>query len=271
MKRFFILLRKVLVTLIFSVPSFFVGLSVLALNFLDFTTGLVVLLASLVLSKKLHFKEDFSWNRFCSLSFKGGTVYHIKGKFLNIYVNLVKVWTVWAVLFLIYINYEVQNSFGKSGLIIFSLVAVIVHGFVMLKKYNGSYAKLRAFLSTVTMLAIVTFVYLYFGSQLIWLPVLMFIALAFMTEGFAEFDLREDIIFVFFFLLCSVAVVSTICQFWYNIGLAMQNAWDYIFSLNSSNLMYILIGLGVITAIMLIRFILLQIDKKRVLAEMAEK
>lgn len=265
---------KTFFSVLFSVPSFFVGISIIALN-QGLATGLAVLLASLVaqiiLGGKLEVEEDFAWDRFHSLSFHGCEIYEIKEKLHNIYSNLVKIWTVWAVLFLVLNNYDFKSSFGQSGLIIFGLVSVIVLGLVMRRKYDGSYEKFRAFLSVATLIVIIVFIYLYFATQLIWLSVLMFIALAFITEDFEELNFGQNTSFVFLFLFCLTAVVSTIYQFWHNIGLAMQNAWNYLFSFDFSHPIWLVIGLIVLAvAIMiLVRYIRSKRVEKMALAAIA--
>lgn len=257
----------------FSVPFFFVGISVLALN-LGFAVGLTVLIFSLVaqiiLGANLQVEEDFGWDRFDSLSFDGCEIYEIKEKLHNIYSNLVKIWTVLSVFFLILINYDFKSSFGQSGLIIFVLVLVIELGSVMRRKYDGSYEKFRALLSVATLIVIIVFAYLYFATQLIWLPVLMFIALAFITEDFKELSFGQNTSLVLLFFLCLVAIISTNYQFWHEICLAVYNVWDYIFSFDFSNPIWRVIGLIVLAvAIMiLVRYIRSKRADKRALAQL---
>ena len=208
------------------VPAMFIIALFFALNQsfgISLTIIISLFIVQLLLSKK--YKESFQWIRYKNFNFQELTE---EGKFyksLNILFNATKILSVLGVLELVYINYsEILNPFGGLGVAILVCLAIIGILIISLSGRNKhgvclqNYQIVRGCFAVVTMMLIVSFVYLTFGTQLIWVIFLAMLSFAFFSgnrEIEEGFNIEEDkLSFCSFAATLIVAIVSTIIQFW---------------------------------------------------------
>lgn len=232
MKKVLVFLLRVILTLV--VPAIFVGLIIFALQ-QSFAVGLVILLGSIVVQVILanKFEDEFSFGEFKSLSFEEHTEDECRSKRLNILFNLTKIASVLAFLQLIRVNYPSTNPFGNLGLAI--VISVISIGLLItiFKKRGSSYSTLRTCLVLIVVCLISTFFYLYFGTQLLWALLALFVVSAFLFDGFEELEDKFGLPDFSFIVSSSIifvltAIVSTIIQYWRGISGFFIKFWELI-------------------------------------------
>jgi hypothetical protein len=232
MKKILVFLLRVILTLI--VPAIFVGLIIFALQ-QSFAVGLVILLGSIVVQVILanKFEDEFSFGEFKSLSFEEHTEDECRSKRLNILFNLTKIASVLAFLQLIRVNYPSTNPFGDLGLVILISVISILLLITIFKKRGSSYSTLRTCLVLIVVGLISTFFYLYFGTQLLWALLALFVVSAFLFDGFEELEDKFGLSDISFIVSSSIifvltAIVSTIIQYWRGISGFFIKFWEVI-------------------------------------------
>lgn len=234
------------------VPAIFTGVSVFAVS-QPFWIGLIVLLSSVAIQIILakQFSEQFAWSEYDDLDFSSERylLFDRMSARLNLLMNLVKVGTSGAIFYLLLQNFE-TNPFGRTGWVVTLSLSAIALIIFMIKRTDGAYIKLRLVMSLVVAISLVVGSYLYFGTQAIWLIVLLSIAFGIMN-GFRELgDIVSDDIPAMFSILLSltltlVALVSTIYQFWY----AISDFSYYLFVGNTIDFTLWLQVIGIIAAV----------------------
>lgn len=247
------------------VPAIFTGVSFFAVN-QSCLIGLIVLLSSatiqIILAKK--FSEQFAWSEYDDLDFSSERylLFDRMSARLNLLMNLVKVGTIGSIFYLL-LQHVPTNPFGRTGWVVTLSLSAIALIIFMIKRTDGAYIKLRLVMSLVVAISLVVGSYLYFGTQAIWLMLLMSIVFGLMN-GFRELgDIVSDDISAMFSILLSlaltlVALVSTIYQFWQAIG----DFSYYLFVGNNLNFLIFLQGLGVLTGVIII-FLSFKYQKRR--------
>lgn len=211
----------------FIIPTILVGLLVFA--FLQtFTVGLIIMLSMLIVQIILSHGSNqvlFSWDYFDNLKFSSNKheliAVDMSTKGLNILFNLSKVACILAIMGLSYVHHPNINPISDTVITVAtSLFAIILLTFILRsrKGNSGSYTKLRVVIAVVVIISILIFAYFYFGTQSIWLPLVLACAFA-IFEGFNEIAERAKIkidvfILTIIFGLLSLAIVSTVVQFW---------------------------------------------------------
>ncbi len=242
-------LRTIVVLL---VPAIFTGVSIFAVS-QSFLIGLIVLLSSsaiqIILAKK--FSEQFAWAEYDYLDFSSERylLFDRMSARLNLLMNFVKVGTIGSIFYLLLQHFP-ANSFGRMGWIVTLSLSAIILVIFMIKRTDGSYIKLRLVMSVVVAIGIVAGSYLYFGTQAIWLILLLSIVFGLMN-GFKELgDIISDDIPAMFAVLLSAAltlisIVSTIYQF----GYAISDFSYYLFVGNNIDFTIVLQAIGLIAVI----------------------
>ncbi len=219
MKNFFKgLLRAVFVAFI---PAVFVAILLIALK-QSFAIGLTMILTSLIIQFILSFKfeSEFSWTEYTKFHLIGILPNEKFSRKLNILSNLVKVLSVLGLLHLVYLNFSEEfNPFGGLGMVITISLALICILFVLFKERIKDYEAVRGCLAVIIGFAILSFAYLLFGTQLIWIPLILAVVFGIFFAGFDEIDniIKKEgavITFLISVLLLLTAIVSTIIQFW---------------------------------------------------------
>lgn len=234
------------------VPAIFTGVSVFAVS-QSFLIGLIVLLASstiqIILAKK--FSEQFAWSEYDDLDFSRDRylAFERMSAWINLLMNFVKVGTIGSTLYLLLQHFP-TNPFGRTGWVVTLSLSAIALIIFMIKRTDGAYIKLRLVMSLVVAIGIVVGSYLYFGTQAIWLMLLMSIVFGLM-KGFRELgDIVSDDIPAMFSVLLSASllltsIVSTIYQFWY----AISDFSYYLFVGNTIDFTLWLQVIGIIAAV----------------------
>lgn len=245
-------LRTIVVLL---VPAIFTGVSVFAIS-QSFLIGLIVLLSSsaiqIILAKK--FSEQFAWAEYDYLDFSRERylAFERMSAWINLLMNFVKVGTIGSIFYLLLQHFP-TNPFGRTGWIVTLSLSAITLVIFMIKRTDGSYIKLRLVMSVVVAIGIVAGSYLYFGTQVIWLILLLSIVFGLMN-GFKELgDIISDDIPAMFSILLSAsllltAIVSTIYQF----RQAISDFSYYLFVGNNIDFTIVLQAIGLIAVIAVI-------------------
>lgn len=202
------------------VPAVFIAVLLFALN-QAFAIGLVLILALLIIQSMLCKKnaDAFGWNEYEDFILKnrdGNYKFNLK---LNILFNLTKVATVLGIFRLIYLNYsEILNPFGGLGITIFIALTTISILAVSLNKHIRSYEVIRGGLGIIVGLTIVGFVYMTFGTQLIWIPLGVLMIFGMLFGAFKEIedvmDGKDALSILLPIIISIVTLISTIIQFW---------------------------------------------------------
>ncbi len=225
---------------LFALPIIIVAIMFIALS-KSFAIGLTVIISLLVVELLLgrKYRESFYWSEYRNFRFWGMTGEAKFNKYLNILFNATKVITVLGLLCLICQNFsEILNPFGGLGktiLVCSTLIGILIvcsGGYNKRGNYFESYEKVRASFALAILLTIVSFVYMTFGTQLIWIPLLATIMLT-LFEGYEELGERfnqEEYAFGVYSAgaAFSAAIISTIIQFWSHIAYFFVTIWNFI-------------------------------------------
>lgn len=221
-------------------PTIFIGILLFALN-QSFGVGLTVIVSSLVVQFMLSrkYRDSFHWNTYEHFRFWGLTGEIKFYKTLNILFNATKVATVLGILRLVYLNYsEILNPFGSLGITIFVCLTIIGILIISLSSYNRrgnylrAYEKVRGNLAIVVVLMVVSFVYLTFGTQLIWIPFLAMLAFS-LFDGCGEIEevlnIDENNLHIGSLLVILLtAIISSTIQFWDGIANFFMTIWAFL-------------------------------------------
>ncbi|MFZ4632334.1 MAG: hypothetical protein ACOYL8_04010 [Patescibacteria group bacterium] len=202
----------------FGLSLFFLGINalvffVLVLSMSAFWTSLIILFSSLTAQIMLCADNaDLTWDRF------GPHMFYKNDYARNFWFNLTKLITFIQILYIGFSFSENQNQFGVIGLAISICLTLVLSLFYYLISDKGyGYSTFRGLVMIPVLVAILVSMYLFFGTQFIWLPVVLCFLICFLnafnevknlfTEDYNEYDhLLLGILFI-------VAIVSTVIQF----------------------------------------------------------
>ena len=209
-------LEVLLTSLFYGFPAWLSAtVAIFAFN-QNFGVGLVIMLGLVVVQLIASMKiSDLEWNEFSSFNFRDmGPDYKVGARF-NIIFNLTRVGTIISSLaFLFKSGFEI-NPFGGLGLtisIVISVIALVL--FLSISDLNHNYEYVRGLLAVLAIVLLLVFSYLYFGTQLIWIPALLILVFSY-SKCFYELDDGEYGPFAFLapILLGLTSVISTVIQF----------------------------------------------------------
>lgn len=240
--------------------------------------GFSVMLIQIIL--RFKFEGSFEWNEYEDISFDGESYFN-HNKAFNIGFNITRVAAIAWVLLIIFREYlTILRPFGEIEVeVAIFLIAII--SLLSLKRFLRlqPYEKIRFIFSLLISMMLLVSCYLFFGTQLVWLPFGLF-ALFGVNGGFRELDdvfrtlRRIDIKFSCLFLVLGsllIAIISTIVQFWNSMSALTISFWSHVLSIGIYELIpgleiwLIIIGLFVITisAFFIIKFIKRRLAEKR--------
>lgn len=219
-KIFYSILRMVA---ILALPGLFFGVNMFALN-QTLAIGLIILLASIAAQAMFAAKiKNLRWNYHNSLSFRNYKRKERFDKWVNLLFNLNKVLTILSVLYFMVTRIAVAQIFSSVviALVIASVILSSLAFFFFAKK--GAYETIRAILAIIVIFLTLSFVYLYFGTQAIWLLAVLIFAFSLLLNSCEEIEdvlsMREDMFgLVSTVALLVVGLISTVIQFWNNIA-----------------------------------------------------
>lgn len=249
----------------------------------SFGIGLVIMLGLIVVQLILSLTDTFSWTEFEELSFSRVWDDDKLAKRFNISFNLARVSTIIATLFFIFNSGVILNPFGDIGITIAIVILIISLLLFLFTNELEDYQKLRGCLAIVIIISVLTFAYLYFGTQLIWIPALLSLASSY-SKMFWELDDEEygGFSFVVPILLGLISIISTIIQFWKEIFNWVSELFNSIVEVIASILTFELfyVQLWVYISAFIVCFIISKIvkvivkksaEKSARLIELAEK
>lgn len=275
MKKVLNFLFKGIMTLL--LPAILVGLIFVALN-QSFGVGLVILFFLFIIQFILgiKFKDQFGWSKHDSLSLVDCLEDMRWSKVLNILFNAVKIVTVLSALYFINLNYPFANPLNDTWLAIIIALTSIGLFILLFKKSYVFYRILRICFSIIILITFITFFYLYFGTQLLWLLFFLFLVITFLFNGFIELEKKlkdNDFLIISFcnviFLL--TAIISTIIQYWSGIQNFFYRFWTSTFSFKIANLSIVFWILGLIAIFVITVLIVKLVKKQRLRKEMKLK
>lgn len=192
----------------------------------SFGIGLVIMLGLIVVQLILSLTNTFSWTEFEELNFSRVWDDDKLAKKFNISLNLTRVITIIATLFFLFNSGVILNPFGDTGITIAIVILIISLLLFLFTNELEDYQKLRGCLAIVIIISVLTFAYLYFGTQLIWIPALLSLAFSY-SAGFWELDEEEygGFSFVVPILLGLTSIISTIIEFFEEISNFFQKTY----------------------------------------------
>lgn len=224
-----------------ATTPFVLGFLLLAANaavfFIPIFWGRVIALATLILLQYIleAKNEDLEWNSFSTFFSKELSAY---SAFIQ---NLIWVFAKWVTMLnCIYVgiifNSEV-NNFGLFLPFIFVSLLVILsvsYWLELYKRSDNGFDMLKVFLSLPIFLLTLVSIFLNFGTQFIWMPIIVF----FLIDGFDVFDdltviikrrLRDGIMPTLERIFVLIGIISTIYQFRFAKILFGLVLWKIIF------------------------------------------
>jgi len=232
-KSFFVAALR---ALFFSSPLWFSSLIIIFAFRQTFGIGLVIMLGlvavQLILSMVV---EVLKWDDFNNFSFKND-------KKINIVFNLTRVGTIISALIFLFKAGVTANPFGGLGLAIAIVSAIIGLLIFLFESSSEDYELFRGCLAISIISMLVTFSYLYFETQLIWIPVFLSLVSSY-SKMFWELDDEKYDSFAIFtpILLGLTGIISSTVQF--------SNA-ELFWGITLSGLMIGLLILGIIGVIL---------------------
>lgn len=240
----------------------------------SFGIGLVIMLGLIAVQLIFSMTTDsLKWNEFRDLNFSRSWENERGSKKINIVFNLTRVGTfVSALVFLFKAEVE-TNPFGGLGLSIAIVVTIIGLLIFLFKSYYEDYKLFRGSLAIGLIVLLIVFSYLYFGTQLIWLPVLFSLAISY-SKMFWELDKKEYSEFAILLpiLLALTSISSTTIQFWREILDWVSGVFNFIVKVIVSILTFelIYVQLWVILSALIACFIISK-TIKAIVKKSAEK
>lgn len=194
------------------VPAIFAGVAIFAVQ-QSFAIGLAILSVAVILQIVFETKHVlgglFTWDH--ADYFSDYKLKKING-LANVLFNLTKVLNFSAILYLMIRNYE-TNSFGWIGFIIAIGITIILSVLFIIKYSDRDYFCIRNVTVLGLIIAMISFVYLYFGSQLIWIPIIFLpVFLLSIVEEVAGIIGDNKVVGLVLILILS-GIVSTVIQF----------------------------------------------------------
>lgn len=252
----------------------------------NFGVGLVIMLGLVVVQLILSIAvSNLKWDEFSDFDFSRMSSDSKVGKRFNIVFNLTRVGTIISSLAFLFQSDLQINPFGGLGITISIVVAVIaVLSFLsFINFYDSPYKYVRGILSVLALIPLLVFSYLYFGTQLIWIP--LFLSLAFSySKGLMELEGEKYQVLTILtpVLLTITSLISTIIQFYQEIVSWFLESLDVISGIIVSFLtleiffiplwLYLLVFVVIFTIIKVAKWSAKKsAAKKAYLAKLAEK